>query len=263
MTSDNKPVVADAILLTTGYDTFDAHKKEEYGYGIYDNVITSADLEEIFSQKKPILTHDGRIPQRVAFIHCVGSRDEKVGNINCSKVCCVTAVKQAIEVKERIPNAEIFSLYMDLRMFGMKFEDLYKEAQEKYGINFLRGRLSEAAENQNGSLVLKAEDTLTGRPLKITVDLLVLMVGIVPAKGSVEIAKILDVKLGRSGFIETIDEHTSTNSTSVLGVFVAGAASAPRTVTSTLTDARAASLKVASYLQELSVEHRSINVCNE
>lgn len=262
-TTDNKPVVADAILLATGYDTFDARKKEEYGYGIYDNVITSADLEMTFSKKWKILTKDGRPPKRVAFIHCVGSRDEKLGNISCSKVCCVTAVKQAIEVKEQIPDAEIFNLYMDLRMFGMGFEELYKEAQEKYGVNFIRGRLSEAAENSDGSLVLKTEDTLTGRPMRITVDLLVLMVGILPSKSSIKLAKKLNVKLGANGFIATPDEHTLTNSTSVSGVFVAGTASAPRTVASTLTDARAAALKVASYLQKLSVEHRSINISNE
>jgi heterodisulfide reductase subunit A len=261
-TSDDKPVTADAILLATGYDTFDAHKKEEYGYGIYDNVITSTDLEQLFLLQKPIRTKNGNTPKRVAFVHCVGSRDEKVGNINCSKVCCVTAVKQAIEVKEAIPGVEVFNLYMDLRMFELKFEDLYKEAQQK-GVNFIRGRLSEASENQDGSLVIKTEDTLTGRPMKITVDLLVLMVGFAPAKGSAEIAKMLNINLSKTGYIDTQDEHTANNATSVSGVFVAGTASAPHTITETLTDARAASLKVASYLQNLSVEKRSILAQNE
>jgi heterodisulfide reductase subunit A2 len=257
-TSDGQPVSADALLLATGFDTFDARKKEEYGYGIYDNVITSVDLERTLSRHQPLLTRDGRIPKRVAFIHCVGSRDEKVCNRHCSKVCCVTAVQQAIEVKECVPGVEVFNFYMDLRMFGMTFEELYKEAQEKYGVNFIRGRLSEACENQDGTLLLKAEDTLAGRPMKITVDLMVLMVGFVPSQGTREIASILGLRLGSAGFIRSTDEHALTNSTSVPGVFVAGSASAPRTITNTLTDARAAALKVSSFLQNLSIEQRSI-----
>ncbi len=122
------------------------------------------------------------MPQRIGFIHCVGSRDEKVGNLHCSKVCCVTAVKQAIEVKEMLPHAEIFLFYMDLRMFGRHFEELYKEAQQKYGIQFIRARLSEAFENPDGSLQIRIEDTLLAKPMKMTLDLLVLMVGIQPDK---------------------------------------------------------------------------------
>ena len=159
-------LTADAILVTTGYDLFNASKKEEYGYGIYDNVITSAELEKLFSEGKSIVTSKGLPPKRVGFIHCVGSRDEKVGNKYCSKVCCVTAVKQAIELKERIPDVEAFCFYMDLRMYGMHFETLYRDSQEKYGVNFIRGRLSEACENIDGTILIKVEDTLAGRPLK-------------------------------------------------------------------------------------------------
>jgi heterodisulfide reductase subunit A2 len=162
-----------------------------------------------------------------------------------------------------IPEAEVVSFYMDLRMFGMKFETLYKEAQEKYGVEFIRGRLSEACENGDGTLVLKTEDTLTGRPLKLTVDLLVLMVGFVPSEGSKHVAGLLGLRMSSAGFIGTIDEHTLTNSTSVPGVFVAGGASAPRTITNTLTDARAAALKIASYLQNLSIENRVIPFSHE
>ena len=90
---------ADAILLTTGFDLFDARIKEEYGYGIYENVITAAELEEMFMNKIPIRTAAGKIPKRIGFVHCVGSRDEKVGNEYCSKICCVTGVKQAMKIR--------------------------------------------------------------------------------------------------------------------------------------------------------------------
>ena len=156
-------ITANAVLLTTGFDIFDAGRKEEYGYGIYDNVITSVELEEAFKSGMPLQTVQGGTPSRIGFIHCVGSRDEKAGNMHCSKVCCVTAVKQAIEVKEMFPSAEVFLFYMDLRMFGRHFEELYKEAQQKYGIQFIRARLSEAFENPDGTLQIRIEDTLAGQ----------------------------------------------------------------------------------------------------
>ena len=239
---------AHAILICTGYDLFDARKKEEYGYGIYDNVITSADLEILFSTGKEIATKNGEKPKRIGIVHCVGSRDEKVGNTYCSKVCCVTAVKQAIEIKERLPEAEIFCFYMDLRMFGMRFESLYKEAQEKWGVNFIRGRLSEACENSDETIVVKVEDTLAGKPLKMTVDLLVLMVGFVPSEGSKKIGKLLDLQFNEFGFLNVADEHTMTNVANITGVFLAGAATGAKSITNTITDARAAAAKVACFL---------------
>ncbi|NJO70443.1 MAG: CoB--CoM heterodisulfide reductase iron-sulfur subunit A family protein, partial [Bacteroidetes bacterium] len=104
----------------------------------------------------------GKTPQRIGIVHCVGSRDEKAGNTYCSKVCCVTGVKQAIELKEQLPSSEIFNFYMDLRMYDRYFEDLYKEAQVKHHVQFIRGRLSEAFENPDGTVMIKIEDTLWG-----------------------------------------------------------------------------------------------------
>lgn len=254
--TDNRKFEAHAIVVATGYDLFDASKKEEYGYGIYDNVITSAELEMMLSNGGEIKNPAGKIPKRIGFVHCVGSRDEKVGNIYCSKVCCVTAVKQSIEIKERIQDTEIFCFYMDLRMFGMHFEALYKEAQEKYNVNFIRGRLSEACENNDGRIIVKVEDTLVGRPLKMEVDLLVLMVGFVPSEGTKKIASLLNLEMSNYGFIKNIDEHTMTNVTSIPGVFIAGTCTSPKTITNTITDARAAAAKVASYLEGYDIEER-------
>jgi heterodisulfide reductase subunit A len=176
-TSSDQKLEADAVVVATGYELFDAHRKEEYGYKIYDHVITSADLEELLKPGGDLTVAAGKHPKRIAFVHCVGSRDEKSGNHYCSKVCCITGVKQAIELKMRLPDAEIFCFYMDLRMYGKHFEELYREAQEKYDIQFIRGRLSEASEKIDKSLLIKSEDTLSGRPLKMNVDLLVLLVG--------------------------------------------------------------------------------------
>ncbi|MDD5571899.1 MAG: FAD-dependent oxidoreductase [Bacteroidales bacterium] len=252
---------ADAVLVATGYDTFNASQKEEYGYGVYDNVITSAELEELFTSGKTLTTPSGKVPKRIGFVHCVGSRDEKVGNIYCSKVCCVTAVKQSIEIKEKLPDVEVYCFYMDLRMFGMHFEALYREAQEKWGINFIRGRLSEACENIDHSLVVKVEDTLAGKPLKMNVDLLVLMVGIVPSQGTKDIGRIFGLEFGVNGFLKSLDQHMANSNSNVPGIFYAGTCVAPRPINNTFVDARSAAVMVASYLENYKVEGR-INTIN-
>ena len=256
LSEDTVNIDADAILLTTGYDLFDARKKEEYGYGIYNDVITSADLEALFMKEGELRTPSGKIPKRVGFIHCVGSRDEKVGNTYCSKVCCATGVKQALELKERLPDTEIYCFYMDLRMYERYFEDLYLEAQQKWGVNFIRGRLSEACENPDGTILVKVEDTLAGKPLKMSLDLMVLLVGFVPSAGTRKIGGMMNIEFDMDGFVKTRDEHTSTNLSSVDGIFLAGTCTGPGTIVNTLTDARAAASKVVSYLESYAIEER-------
>ena len=151
--NDGALLKGDALLVTSGFRLFNARRKEEYGYGIYENVITSVELENFFINHH-IATSTGQIPKRIGLIHCVGSRDEKICNYHCSKLCCVTAVKQAIELREMLPETEILCFYMDMRMFGPGYEELYREAQEKYNIKFVRGRLSEASENREKQLLI-------------------------------------------------------------------------------------------------------------
>lgn len=247
--SDRGFLEGDALLITTGFKLFEAQRKEEYGYGVYNHVITSVELENFFSNHSLQLP-DGKSPKRIGFIHCVGSRDEKICNYHCSKLCCITAVKQAIEVREFIPEAEIFCFYMDMRMFGPGYEEMYREAQEKYNIKFVRGRLSEAAENLDKQLVIKVEDTLIGKPLRMTLDLLVLMVGMEASEGSRKAARQLSLKQSPNGFIQVADPHYGTNLSNQEGVFLAGCATAPMNLTDTLTDARSAAWAIAAYLKQ-------------
>jgi len=244
----SRMITANALLLTTGFDIFDAARKEEYGYGIYDNVITSVELEEIFKAGRPLLTEQGKTPRRIGFIHCVGSRDEKVGCLHCSKVCCITAVKQAIEVREMIPEAEIFLFYMDLRMFGRHFEELYKEAQQKYGIQFIRARLSEAFENPDASLQIRIEDTLLAKPLKMTLDMLVLMVGIQPQIKPYNMIDKLGLLRDTDGFLLQEDQYILPFSTGVKGLYGAGGINGPKTIEETLTEARAVAAEISTFL---------------
>lgn len=240
----------DALLVATGFRTFDAHRKEEYGYGIYENVITSVELENLFINHS-ITTTTGAVPKRIGMIQCVGSRDEKICNYHCSKVCCITAVKQAIELREMLPEAEILCFYMDMRMFGPGYEELYREAQEKYRIKFVRGRLSEASENRDKQLYVKCEDTLVGKPLRMTLDLMVLMVGMEPSDGGRYLAKELGLNLAPNGFLQVKDPHYTPNRTNAEGVFVAGCSTAPMNLTDTLTDARSAAMDICNYLKTM------------
>ncbi|MDP2338541.1 MAG: FAD-dependent oxidoreductase [Bacteroidota bacterium] len=239
---------ADAVVVATGYELFDARRKEEYGYKIYDHVITSADLEQLLLPNGDLTVAAGENPKRIAFVHCVGSRDEKSGNHYCSKVCCITGVKQAIELRKRLPEAEIYCFYMDLRMYGKRFEELYREAQEKYDIEFIRGRLSEASEKIDKSLLIKAEDTLSGRPLKMNIDLLVLLVGMEAGKGTASAAASCGIGCEDSGFLKTADSFLKSNFSEQEGIFLAGSCTAPMSVNDTILHARSAAQEVNNWL---------------
>ncbi len=242
--SNGITVLADAVLLASGFDLFKARKKEEYGYGIYEGVITNADLEEAFRL--------GRLPEKkpqaIGFVHCVGSRDEKAGNPACSKVCCATAVKQACEIKEVYPDADVYCFYMDLRMFGRHYEDLYLKAQKQYDIRFIRGRVSEVAETADGRLQVKAEDTLSSRPLRVTLDLLVLMAGMRPSEDGRKIGKELNLTTEEDGFFSSADNLLDIQKSKLPGVFYAGACTGPKTLPDTLHEARSAALEIDRYL---------------
>ena len=247
MLSNGVSIACRAILAAVGFKLFDAARKEEYGYGVYDHVVTNADLESWFNGNEV----DGvpLAPKSVGFVHCVGSRDLKAGNGQCSKVCCITAIKQAIEVKERFPNARVFCFYMDLRLFGKKYEDFYIRAQEEFGIQFIRGRVSEVGETIDGRLQVKAEDTLSGKPLKVQLDLLVLMAGMSCNPDVAELARKARLDIDSDGFLRSVDNTAGINVSNRPGIFYAGACTGAKTVPETLAEARSAALAIHRYLQ--------------
>ena len=237
----------DAVVLATGFTLFDARIKEEYGYGIYDNVVTSADLEQMFNKGEVRLT-SGEAPRRIAILHCVGSRDEKVCQRHCSKVCCVTGVKQAIELKKFFPAADVFNFYMDIRMFGPGYEEMYREAQMNYNIHFVRGRISEVSPTINNRLQIKAEDTLTGRPLKLGVDMLVLLVGMRSNDMNATLEAESGLKCQPSGFMQPKDSFAGNVESNVEGIFYAGAVTAPKNVGESINEGTAAAMAAAEWL---------------
>jgi heterodisulfide reductase subunit A len=248
-TNQGNELTADAVLIATGFDLFKSARKEEYGFGIYDNVITSSDLEEMFL-KGNISLLDGSVPKTIGIVHCVGSRDEQVGNLYCSKLCCVTAVKQAIEIREHLPESKVFCFYMDMRMGGALYEELYREAQEQWGVSFIRGKVSEAGETIDNKLVIKVEDTLAGRPLKMELDMLVLMAGMEMSDGGKKIALMGGLNTGVNRFFAAADHHYGSNLSNIKGIFYAGTCTAPMNITETISHARAAVSEVIDYLKD-------------
>lgn len=247
MLSNGVNIPCRALLVASGFKLFDASRKEEYGYGVYDHVVTNADLEAWFGGAE-----DDRFPKdpkAVGFVHCVGSRDLKAGNVQCSKVCCMTAVKQAIEMKERFPGARIYCFYMDLRLFGKKYEDFYLEAQQNYAVQFIRGRVSEVGETLDGRLQVKAEDTLSGKPLKVQLDLLVLMAGIVCNPDVAELARMARLDVDSDGFLRSVDNVAGIVDSNRPGIFYAGACTGAKTIPETLAEARSAALRIHQFLQ--------------
>ena len=247
MLSNGVSVACRAILVASGFRLFDAARKEEYGYGVYDHVITNADLENWFNGNP-----DSRVPaspKKVGFVHCVGSRDLKAGNSQCSKVCCMTAVKQAIEMKEHFPDAQIYCFYMDLRLFGKKYEDFYINAQQEYGVQFIRGRVSEVGETLDGHLQVKAEDTLSGKPLRAQLDLLVLMAGMVCNPEAAELARMARLEMDSDGFLRSADNISGIVGSNRPGIFYAGACTGTKTVPETLAEARSAALDIHRFIQ--------------
>lgn len=238
---------ASAVLMSTGYEVFDARRKEELGLGIYDGVITSMQLEHLLKTQH-ISNMFEEAPQRIVFLQCVGSRDEKTGNRYCSKICCITAVKQAIEIKRLIPQIEVYVFYMDLRMWGQHFEELYRKSQEQYNVRYVRGRISEASSTFDGRIQIKAEDTLIGKPLKMSTDLLVLMVGMEPSCGTKQLTEGCGIA-GEYGFARSKDAHLYDNFTDKQGLFLAGTCKRPMSITDTITDARSAALEIIKYVQ--------------
>ncbi len=238
---------ADAVVVCSGFDLFDARIKEEYGYGIYDNVYTTADIERMMNEGAVALP-GGHAPRRIAFLHCVGSRDEKVGQRHCSRVCCITGVKQAMEMKTLFPQCEVYNFYMDIRMFGPGYEELYRQAQEEYNIHFVRGRISEASPTFDGRLQIKAEDTLVGRPLKMSVDMLVLIIGMRAGESNGRFAQCPGVGCASNGFLAPADLFSGSVLSPVEGVFYAGTVTAPKNVGESMSEGAYAALRVAEYL---------------
>jgi heterodisulfide reductase subunit A len=260
------------IIVATGFDQFDPSVLEEYGYSVYSNVITGLEFERVLSPTGPskgliVRPSDGKIPKRFAFIQCVGSRDEKT-NPYCSRVCCMYATKQALLVKERIPDAEVLIFYIDMRAFGKGYEEFYKRAQ-KEGIRYIRGKVAEVLENpRSNNLIVHAEDTLLGVTVEVEVDLLILSVGLVLSRETKLLTEMLSLSRGPDGFLREAHPKLRPIDTLVDGIFVAGTVQGPKDIPDTVAQASGAAQKASILMSAGEVEIETTiakideNLCN-
>src|SRR5581483_10998297 len=221
-------VEAGAVIVATGFKHFDpARATQQYGYYQYDDVLTLQDAEAMLKSGKFVRPSNGKVPERVCFIQCVGSRDRHIGNEYCSKVCCGIASKQAIEVRQLLPNCKVFIFYIDMRMYGYWENEIYWPAQEQYKVNYIKGVISEIT-TKGDRLMIRGEDTTMNRPMEVPMDIVILSVGMEPSAGTKDVARIFGIALNKYGFIETPHGSLDTVGTSVPGIFVAGAAAGPK-----------------------------------
>ncbi len=242
-----------AIVVATGFEHFDPTVKQEYGYSRFKDVVTNAEVEELLNPNGPTKGElkrpsDGKIPKKVAIFQCVGSRDKQVGNPYCCRVGCVVSTKQAIEIKEKYPDTEVYVYYMDMRMFGRGWEELYGKAMEEYEVIFTRGRGAEVT-LKNQQLSLRAEETIMDRPIQHSVDMIILAAGQAPGDGTIEAAKILGIKQNEYGYLAPKDDFLSPNESSKAGIFIAGADKGPLDVENCIVEGAAVAAKVASSLK--------------
>ncbi|MDR2623428.1 MAG: CoB--CoM heterodisulfide reductase iron-sulfur subunit A family protein [Methanobrevibacter sp.] len=223
------------IIVATGYDPYDPTEKLEYGYGQYTNVITAMEIERMINASGPTEGHvikpsDHKTPKRVAFIHCVGSRDEQIGKPYCSRVCCMYSMKNAQLVIDHEADTDVTLYYMDIRAFGKGFEEFYKNSQEKYGIKFLRGRPAEIIENPDLTLTVRSEDTLLGKVTEYDYDLVVLSVGLVPPEGSEQLRQTIGLSKSADGFLMEAHPKLRPVDTLTDGVYLAGVSQGPKDI---------------------------------
>lgn len=239
-------VGAGAIVVATGFDHFDPGRaNQQYGYYLYDDVITLQEAEAMLKARRFVVPSRGTPPARVCFIQCVGSRDRHLGNEYCSKVCCGIASKQAIEIRQLLPDCRVFIFYIDMRMYGYWENELYWPAQEQHKVAYIKGVVSEITV-KGDRLLIRGEDTTMNRPLEVPMDVVILSNGMEPSRGTREVARTLGLRQNRYGFIETPRDSLDTVATSVPGIFVAGAAAGPKDLDDTMGMAGAAAVKAVA-----------------
>ncbi len=234
---------ADAIVLASGFSPFSPENKP-YGYGVFNNVLTNMELEDILRREgRLIRPSDGQPARKIAFVQCVGSRDAKLNHLWCSKICCGSALRMAGLINARHPESEITFFYIDVQTFGKDFEPFYHRVQEEVRmIRAIPGDIFETPEGQLRAVYVTGE---THDTVEEIFDLVVLSVGLQPCKENLEVIGQLKLKVGENGFVTPLesDGEAFTN-----GVFAAGTVSGPMSIAESIASAGEASLKIVKYL---------------
>jgi heterodisulfide reductase subunit A2 len=250
-------IEAGNIIVATGFKAFDASRISRFGYGIYPDVLTSLEFERLINAAGPtggdityrttdkkgnrVFVKDSGQPQMIGIIHCIGSRDENF-NPYCSKVCCMYSLKLAHLVRDKIPSAEVFEYFIDMRAFGKGYEEFYWRIEDE-GVHLIRGKTARV-DLVNGHLHLRTENILSGRMLEQDMDMIILSVGMEPAEEQNELSAILGIDVDENGWFKAVRYETDPVMTNRPGIWIAGACQSPKDIPDSVTQASAAAAGV-------------------
>lgn len=239
------------IIVATGFDLIDPRTKPEFGYGVYPNVMTGLEFERLCSAAGPTggkIIVNGQEPKQVVFIHCVGSRDPHTGVPYCSRVCCMYTAKHAHLVRDKLPNSQVTAFYMDVRAFGKGYEEFYDRVKHEQVI-YRRGEPAEIYK-RGAKLIVRAEDTLLGRPVEVEADLVVLATAIVPRHDMAELAALLGLERSPDGFLQEAHPKYQPVDSNRAGIFIAGCCQGPKDIPDTVAQAKAAAASALVVLRQ-------------
>lgn len=225
------------IVLATGFDILRPEEGNQWGYGKYPDVLNGLQFERMSNASGPtdgmLVTSQGKEPEAVAVLHCIGSRDENYREY-CSRTCCMASLKFAHLVKEKT-NAEVYEFYIDMRSFGKGYEEFYNRIQEE-GINFIRGKGAEVTK-KGDKLVVRGEDQQLGVIREVPVDMVILNTALQAREDASKVAEIFSVQQGQDGWFMELHAKLAPGKTPVEGVFLAGTCQAPRDIPDTVAHA--------------------------
>ena len=254
MREEEIEVEVDAVVLATGFKLFPADAKPEYGYGRYANVITGMQMDRLLAPTRPfnsvVRPGDGKVPDRIAFIMCTGSRDAQVGNPLCSRICCMYSIKHSQLIMGALPLADVTVHYMDVRAVGKGYDEFYKQAVDM-GSVFIKGRVAKITEKDDGDLVVRYEDIEgDGGIVEAEYDMVVLAVGVQP---NTQVAGLFEegaLGLDEYFYVDEADEDMDPGRTNLPGVFVAGSASGVKDIPDSILHAGAAVAQAAAHIEK-------------
>ena len=260
------------IIVTTGYDTFDARRLERYNYGVLPNVLTSLEFERLTNASGPtggkivvkskklnkrtkteewVFDPDGPKPKAVAIIHCVGSRDQNF-NPYCSRVCCMYSLKFSHLVREKLPEATCYEYYIDMRAFGKGYEEFFERIKEE-GVHVVRGRSARIIAKDD-RMIVKGEDIIKETVIELPVDMVLLAVGLQPTEDAERLASMLGIERVQDGWFSEMEYNVEPTSTERGGIFVAGVCQGPKDIPDTVAQASAVAAKVLKSIVSGSIQ---------
>ncbi len=248
-----------AIVVATGYDLYPQEEMGEYGAGEYEDVVDGLQFERMLSATGPTegkvrRPSDGKVPKKVVFVQCSGSRDPENHNSHCSKICCMYTAKHSLLYKEEVPDGEAYVFYIDIRAGGKDYEEFIQDVREEERVLYLKGKVSQIKENGD-SLRVWGVDELSGEKVEIDADFVVLAQSILPKKTTEETAGDLNISLDSSGFLK--EAHPKLRPVESLsgGIFLAGAGQGPKDIPDTVSQASGAAAKAIDLLSKPTLTH--------